>query len=183
MYFSQIVPVALFFSLLDTSSARCMIRWQVYESRMTQNPQFPSRPTFEPPTLSKSQIPTLMTWRARLTYRICGIYYIAFNLTMRNNRKIKSLHNFVQIHNTLFLTSSVIIFLNNLPFPRVIHCCCNRSFQYKWLRKCAELVYGKAVDGGFCRFCAFFARRKSKLSAHVNKPFAICVKVTHSLCT
>ena len=57
-----------------------------------------------------------------------------------------------------------------LPFPRVFHCGCNRSFQYKRLEKYVCLVYSKAVDGGFCWFCALLARH-SKLTVLVNKPF------------
>ena len=65
----------------------------------------------------------------------------------------------------------------DFPFPCVFHCGCNRSFQYKWLEKYEWLVYSKALDGGFCRFCALFARHRSKLNVLVNKPFVTWVKV------
>ena len=61
-----------------------------------------------------------------------------------------------------------------------------RSFQYKWIEKYAWLVYSKAVYRGFCRFCALFARLRSKLSVLVNKAFVTWVKVhkvTHNVCT
>ena len=37
--------------------------------------------------------------------------------------------------------------------------------------------FHKAVDGGFCRFCALFARHRNKLGVLVNKAFVTWVKV------
>ena len=39
--------------------------------------------------------------------------------------------------------------------------------------KVCMVSFHKAVDGGFCRLCALFARHRSKLGALVNKPFVI----------
>ena len=39
-------------------------------------------------------------------------------------------------------------------FPKVFDSGCNRSFQIKWLEQYPWLVYSKALDGGFCKYCA-----------------------------
>ena len=55
---------------------------------------------------------------------------------------------------------------------------CNRSFQIKWLEQYPWLVYSKALDGGFCKYCALFAKDRSKCNVLVNKPFKKWVKVS-----
>ena len=64
------------------------------------------------------------------------------------------------------------------PFPRVYSNGCFRQFQYRWLAKYHPwLVYSKAVDGGFCIFCALFATSRNKLGVLVNRPFTAWIKV------
>ena len=65
----------------------------------------------------------------------------------------------------------------DVPFPRVFHWICNRSFQHKHGWKSICMVSLQALDGGFCKFCILFARHRIKLSVIVNKPFATRVKV------
>ena len=48
-------------------------------------------------------------------------------------------------------------------FPKVYHSGCMRSFQHKWLNKYPWLVYSKNLDGGFCKFCALFAKNRLNL--------------------
>lgn len=62
-------------------------------------------------------------------------------------------------------------------FPKTFSSGCNRSFQYRWLEKYPWLVYSKAVNGGFCKFCALFAKNRAKVAVLVNKPFTAWVKV------
>ena len=60
-------------------------------------------------------------------------------------------------------------------FPKVFDSGCNRSFQIKWLEQYPWLVYSK---GGFCKYCALFAKDRSKCNVLVNKPFKKWVKVS-----
>ena len=53
----------------------------------------------------------------------------------------------------------------------------NRSFQHRWLEEYPWLVYSKAVNGEFCKFCALFAKNRAKLGVLVNKPFTTWVNV------
>lgn len=62
-------------------------------------------------------------------------------------------------------------------FPKVFNNGCFRSFQYKWLEKYPWLVYSKVLNGGFCKFCALFAKNREKCGALVNKPFETWIKV------
>ena len=48
---------------------------------------------------------------------------------------------------------------------------CNRSFQVNWLKQYPWLVYSKALDGDFCKYCALFVKDRSKCNVLVNKPF------------
>ena len=56
-------------------------------------------------------------------------------------------------------------------FPKAFSNGCNRSFQYRWQEKYPWLVYSKAVNGGFCKFCALFTKNRTKFGVLVNKPF------------
>lgn len=62
-------------------------------------------------------------------------------------------------------------------FPKVFSNGCYSSFEQKWLDKYPWLVYSKEVDGGFCKFCALFAKNRNTLGVFVNKPFRRWVKV------
>ena len=62
-------------------------------------------------------------------------------------------------------------------FPKKFDHGCNRSFQLKWLDKYSWLVYSKELDGGFCKFCALFAKDRNRCGVLVNKPFQNWVKV------
>jgi hypothetical protein len=66
---------------------------------------------------------------------------------------------------------------STFAFPKVFDSGCNRSFKVKWLERYPWLVYSKALDGGFCIYCALFAKERSKYSVLVNKPFTKWVKV------
>ena len=55
-----------------------------------------------------------------------------------------------------------------------------RSIQHKSLNKYPWLVYSKNLDGGFCTFCALFAKNRTKLGVLVNKPFTTWVKIVDS---
>ena len=61
--------------------------------------------------------------------------------------------------------------------PKTFRNGCYRSFQYRWLQKYPWLVYSKAVDGRFCKFCASFSKNRAKLDVLVNKHFTTWVKV------
>ena len=65
----------------------------------------------------------------------------------------------------------------NFVFPKTFSDGCGRSFQEKWLDKYPWLVYSKHLDGGFCKFCSLFARKRNTLGVLVNKPFRRWVKV------
>ena len=67
----------------------------------------------------------------------------------------------------------------SFSFPKTFSSGCNRSFQYRWLEKYPWLVYSKQLDGGFCKFCAIFARNRETLGVLVNKPFTNWVKVNN----
>ena len=56
-------------------------------------------------------------------------------------------------------------------FPKTFDSGCNRSFQVNWLKQYPWLVYSKALDGGFCKYCALFVKDRSKCNVLVNKPF------------
>ena len=59
----------------------------------------------------------------------------------------------------------------NFVFPKTFSDGCCRSFQEKWLDKYPWLVYSKHLDGGYCKFCSLFAKKRSTLGVLVNKPF------------
>ena len=62
-------------------------------------------------------------------------------------------------------------------FPKEYSAGCNRCFHVKWLKQYPWLVYSKALDCGFCVFCALFVKDRSKYGVLVNKPFKKWVKV------
>ena len=66
---------------------------------------------------------------------------------------------------------------SKFAFPKVFDSGCYRSFQYRWLEKHTWLVYSKELNGGFCKFCALFAKERQRYGVLVNKPFEKWVKV------
>ena len=51
----------------------------------------------------------------------------------------------------------------------------------KWLKHYPWLVYSKALDGGFCKYCYRFVKDRSKYNVLINKPFKKWVKVSKTM--
>lgn len=61
---------------------------------------------------------------------------------------------------------------------------CKRHFQPKWLEKYNGLVYSESIDGGYCKYCALFAKcgpTVMELGVLVNKPLTNFKKATEKL--
>ena len=61
---------------------------------------------------------------------------------------------------------------------------CKRHFQPKWLEKYNGLVYSESIDGGYCKYCALFAKcgpTVTELGVLVNKPLTNFKKATEKL--
>ena len=46
----------------------------------------------------------------------------------------------------------------DFDLPKAFSSGCNRCFHYIWIKKYPWLVYGKTLNGAFCKFCANFPK-------------------------
>ncbi|XP_072039158.1 uncharacterized protein [Amphiura filiformis] len=102
------------------------------------------------------------------------------NATM-TNQDVKNAINALPSAKKYALLRDHVIPESEFKFPTVYINGCNRSFNHDWLTKYKWLVYSKTLDGGFCKYCALFAKKREKLGVLVNKPFTRWTKVSKVL--
>lgn len=66
-------------------------------------------------------------------------------------------------------------------FPKIKMYGKNRSFQWIWMEKYNGLVYSPCLEGGLCKYCILFSKKRSELGILVTRPFTQLAKASEVL--
>ena len=86
-------------------------------------------------------------------------------------------------HEKHFLLTKHFIPTRNYKFPARFIGGRNRHFQHSWLDQYNGLVYSESEDGGYCKYCALFAREAPtlELGVLVNRPLIDFKRATEKI--